>query len=113
MRDSAASRFDNWSKEARMPQYLAPGVYVEEVPSSAAPIAGVGTSTAGFIGVVRDTWDLDEVVGEAVGQGDGTRTVFPLSRYPIDATAGAFEVLVAGTAATGTLANDDTARTSR
>ena len=34
-----------------MPQYLAPGVYVEEVPSSVQPIAGVGTSTAGFIGV--------------------------------------------------------------
>jgi uncharacterized protein len=35
-----------------MPQYLSPGVYVEEVPPSARPIAGVGTSTAGFIGVV-------------------------------------------------------------
>jgi phage tail sheath protein FI len=34
-----------------MPQYLAPGVYVEEVPSGAAPIAGVGTSIGGFIGV--------------------------------------------------------------
>jgi phage tail sheath protein FI len=37
-----------------MPQYLAPGVYVEEVPSSVQPIAGVGTSTAGFIGMVAD-----------------------------------------------------------
>jgi phage tail sheath protein FI len=37
-----------------MPQYLAPGVYVEEVPSSVQPIAGVGTSTAGFIGEVDD-----------------------------------------------------------
>jgi phage tail sheath protein FI len=36
-----------------MPQYLSPGVYVEEVPSAARPIAGVGTSTAGFIGVVK------------------------------------------------------------
>ncbi|HMQ35312.1 MAG TPA: phage tail sheath subtilisin-like domain-containing protein [Chloroflexaceae bacterium] len=35
-----------------MPQYLAPGVYVEEVPAGARPIAGVGTSTAGFIGLV-------------------------------------------------------------
>lgn len=32
-----------------MPVYLAPGVYVEEVPGT-PPIAGVGTSTAGFIG---------------------------------------------------------------
>jgi phage tail sheath protein FI len=37
-----------------MPQYLSPGVYVEEVPSAVRPIAGVGTSTAGFIGVVPD-----------------------------------------------------------
>ena len=37
-----------------MPEYLAPGVYVEEVPSSVRSIAGVSTSTAGFIGVVPD-----------------------------------------------------------
>jgi hypothetical protein len=37
-----------------MPQYLSPGVYVEEVPSAARPIAGVGTSTAGFIGFVDE-----------------------------------------------------------
>jgi phage tail sheath protein FI len=35
-----------------MATYLAPGVYVEEVPPLARPIAGVGTSTAGFIGRV-------------------------------------------------------------
>lgn len=34
-----------------MPQYLSPGVYVEEIPSAVQAIAGVGTSTAGFIGV--------------------------------------------------------------
>ena len=37
-----------------MPTYLAPGVYVEEVPASNRPIAGVGTSTAGFIQVAAD-----------------------------------------------------------
>lgn len=37
-----------------MAQYLAPGVYVEEVPSAVRPIAGVGTSTAGFIGLASD-----------------------------------------------------------
>jgi phage tail sheath protein FI len=41
-----------------MPQYLAPGVYVEEVPPLARPIAGVGTSTAGFIGVVPDNIEM-------------------------------------------------------
>jgi phage tail sheath protein FI len=35
--------------------YLAPGVYVEEVPSARQPIAGVGTNVAGFIGIVSDT----------------------------------------------------------
>jgi len=34
--------------------YLAPGVYVEEVPSARQPIAGVGTNTVGFIGWVED-----------------------------------------------------------
>lgn len=33
--------------------YRAPGVYVEEVASGLAPIVGVGTSTAGFIGVIN------------------------------------------------------------
>lgn len=37
-----------------MPVYLAPGVYVEEVPGT-PPIAGVGTSTAAFIGEVDTT----------------------------------------------------------
>ena len=33
-----------------MPEYLAPGVYIEEVTFRAHPIEGVSTSTAGFIG---------------------------------------------------------------
>jgi phage tail sheath protein FI len=33
-----------------MPEYLAPGVYVEEIEIGAKPIEGVGTSTAGFLG---------------------------------------------------------------
>ncbi|NER29597.1 MAG: phage tail sheath family protein, partial [Symploca sp. SIO1C4] len=37
-----------------MPQYLSPGVYVEEVPPASQPIAGVATSVAGLIGVVAD-----------------------------------------------------------
>src|SRR5262245_21877162 len=37
-----------------MPQYLAPGVYVEEVLSAVKPIAGVGTTTGGFIGTVAN-----------------------------------------------------------
>ena len=34
-----------------MPEYLAPGVYVEEVESGPRPIEGVSTSTAGMVGV--------------------------------------------------------------
>ncbi|NJP11945.1 MAG: phage tail sheath family protein [Leptolyngbyaceae cyanobacterium RU_5_1] len=41
-----------------MPPYLSPGVYVEEVPSSVKAIAGVSTSTAGFIGIVPDKINL-------------------------------------------------------
>jgi uncharacterized protein len=33
-----------------MPTYLHPGVYIEEIPSGAKTIEGVGTSTAAFIG---------------------------------------------------------------
>ncbi len=33
-----------------MPEYLSPGVYVEEVSSGIKPIEGVGTSTGAFIG---------------------------------------------------------------
>ena len=51
-----------------MPQYLHPGVYVQEVPSAVRPIAGVGTSTAGFIGVVPDDEiiPLRPVTGESI-----------------------------------------------
>lgn len=34
--------------------YQSPGVYVEEVPSAMQAIAGVGTNTVGFIGVIDD-----------------------------------------------------------
>ncbi|MBU7005781.1 phage tail sheath family protein [Phosphitispora fastidiosa] len=33
-----------------MPEYLSPGVYVEEIEIGAKPVAGVSTSTAGFLG---------------------------------------------------------------
>jgi len=33
-----------------MPEYLAPGVYVEEIEAGPKPIEGVSTSTAGFLG---------------------------------------------------------------
>lgn len=36
-----------------MPEYLSPGVYIEEVETGPVPIAGVGTSTAGLIGLTQ------------------------------------------------------------
>jgi phage tail sheath protein FI len=36
-----------------MPEYLAPGVYVEEIEIGAKPIEGVSTSTAGFLGLTE------------------------------------------------------------
>lgn len=38
-----------------MPPYKSPGVYVEEVPPAASPIAGTGTSTAGFIAIIASS----------------------------------------------------------
>ena len=34
-----------------MPEFIHPGVFVEEVPSGVKSIEGVSTSTAGFVGV--------------------------------------------------------------
>src|ERR1700684_1245575 len=34
-----------------MPQYLSPGVYVEEIDSGSRPIEGVGTAVAAFVGL--------------------------------------------------------------
>lgn len=34
-----------------MPEYLSPGVYVEEIDAGPKPIEGVSTSTAGAVGV--------------------------------------------------------------
>jgi len=44
-----------------VPEYLAPDVYVEEVPTGSHPIEGVGTSTTGFVGEAV-AGPLDEVV---------------------------------------------------
>jgi uncharacterized protein len=57
-----------------MPTYTWPGVYVEEVPSAIRPIAGVGTSTAAFIGIsasITKVWDPAKLTGmPAMPSGD-------------------------------------------
>ncbi len=54
-----------------MPQYLSPGVYVEEVDAGAKPIAGVGTSTAGFVGQVADAVTMPPQPGKFVLDNNG------------------------------------------
>ena len=54
-----------------MPEYLAPGVYVEEIDTGSKPIEGVSTSTAGMIGVTeRGPVDVPVLV---TGTGEFTR----------------------------------------
>ena len=70
-----------------MAQYLSPGVYVEEVPSAIKPIAGVSTSTAGFIGVVADPANepLAKLTGATLASATAPRRFSP---FPSTLSAG-------------------------
>lgn len=89
-----------------MLQYLSPGVYVEEVPSAVKAIAGVGTSTPGFIGIVPNSLviPVEAVTDRTIGTGDGTDTTFDLPHHPVLTTAGSFQIKVNGNAVAATLA---------
>ena len=79
--------------------YLSPGVYVEEIPSGSAPIAALSTSTAGFIGIVKDEIKIPISPLMQVTEtfdGDGTKKEFNLNNYPVNINANA-EVLVIDT----------------
>jgi uncharacterized protein len=95
-----------------MPQYLAPGVYVEEVPSAIKAIAGVSTSTAGFIGIYKDptiTIPVKAVTNETIGPVNGTDTTFnlPKERYPVSTDEGTYQIRVGDNPAVGAkLVND-------
>src|ERR1051325_4639165 len=78
-----------------MPQYLSPGVYVEEVPSAIKPIAGVSTSTAAFIGIIPDSYPVPpslQVSGEKV-IADGTERV-QLTRYPASEAPDTYQIQI-------------------
>src|SRR5262245_21920317 len=81
-----------------MPQYLSPGVYVEEVPSAVKPIAGVSTSTAGFIGIVANQLPVPPTSSTRTQtnvQGvDGTNKTFDLDAFPVVKTANSYQVRV-------------------
>jgi phage tail sheath protein FI len=110
-----------------MPEYLSPGVYVEEVPSAVKPIAGVSTSTAGFIGIFSDTISIPPfgaVKNEAIGNGAevGTadkkapKTSFDLVNYPVVTDPETFEIRVGAVSVQKTrarLINDDANKVSR
>jgi uncharacterized protein len=49
-----------------MPEYLSPGVYVEEVDRGPKPIEGVGTAMAAFVGFTEKAELVREVDGELV-----------------------------------------------
>ncbi len=49
-----------------MPEYLSPGVYVEEVDRGPKPIEGVGTAMAAFVGFSEKAEMVREVDGEMV-----------------------------------------------
>ncbi len=86
-----------------MPQYLSPGVYVEEVPSAIQPIAGVGTSTAGFVGVLPDsiTMPPKTFTDVEVGTGDDLETSFVLPHRRVS------DAEFKGTTAVATVSTDE------
>ena len=85
-----------------MPEYLAPGVYVEEVSFRSKSIEGVSTTTTGFIGPARyGPVDLDPELITSLGEferiyGDGQQLVFanesdPMHNYLWHAVRAFFE----------------------
>lgn len=49
-----------------MPEYLSPGVYVEEIDTGPKPIEGVGTATPAFIGFTEKAQITERVDGEFI-----------------------------------------------
>ena len=98
-----------------MPEYLSPGVYVEEAPSLARPIVGVGTSTAGFIGLVPSELEVPvkRVTGELVKGADGTKTEFELTNYPVLATGKTSKFYVDDQEVAAQLLNEDPNKISK
>jgi uncharacterized protein len=66
-----------------MPVYQAPGVYVEEAPPAARPIAGVGTSTAGFVGVIDNNVKMPLKPGQPKKNPDGNENTDPNAFYKV------------------------------
>jgi phage tail sheath protein FI len=76
-----------------MTTYSSPGVYVEQAASAIQPIAGVGTSTAAFIGVYTLRIADDQIPPQLV---TGTADTFPLAAPPAAPPLGNITVSVDG-----------------
>ncbi|MDZ8105305.1 MAG: phage tail sheath subtilisin-like domain-containing protein [Nostoc sp. DedQUE12a] len=77
--------------------YFSPGVYVQEVPSAVQPIAGVGTSTAGFIGVIPDEIIIPTSPVQFKSQKitkQSNQKDYDLATFPVNDASGTFEVRV-------------------
>lgn len=98
-----------------MPTYLSPGVYVEEISSGSAPIAGVGTSVAAFVGTIKaNAWapaNTNTVSTKSIGSattpiaisegkaGNQKKYPLPSGDYPIVTTVGTYGFFVDGNSA--------------
>ncbi len=101
-----------------MASYLSPGVYVEEVPSAVKPIAGVGTSTAGFVGIIEP--DVIRTPGsvtfhsETIAVEREDQKNFRLEVYPVLTAPDTYRVKVADQVVEEVnIENDDTEKISR
>ena len=85
-----------------MPQYLSPGVYVEEVDSGSRPIEGVGTAVAAFVGIaasgplheptlVSNWTQFTNIFGEFV---EGSYLAHSLYGYFMNGGGNAYVVLI-------------------
>jgi len=73
-----------------MPEYLSPGVYVEEVDTGNKPIEGVATSTVGFIGVA-ERGPNDPVLITSFGEYMRSFGGYVANRYLAHAVEGFFQ----------------------
>ena len=82
--------------------YKSPGVYVEEIPSAVKAIAGVSTSTAGFIGIVPNTLviPVESVTDRLLAPGMRQKPTFDLPPPPVTVltATGSFQIRVNGPA---------------
>ena len=87
-----------------MPQYLSPGVYVEEVEAGSRPIEGVGTAVAAFVGLAaRGPFNQPTLITnwsqfvQAFGEfGDGTYLAHAVYGYFLNGGGACYVVRIGG-----------------